>query len=304
MWRSSAGLPVERRQGLARHAFAPIVGAQSCGQRDRGAAGYGARFVSVGEKHCEAVDARRRPRAHLRRGPHRGDMRRRAARRRALCGRRRVRRQAVPHRRDARPHLQGAHRPRVRGGGDARRPAHHQRLARDGRVKVWSVASKSLVGDCIGHNSGVTRGGGDARRQAHPQRLGRQDCIRRWLLDGTQTDTFRLHTASVRALVALPDNQHALSGSNDTPSSSSTPTTAPSCAPSSTTYSGALPRAAARRPSLRQRLGRPHRLHRRARPRAALEFKTPPNLCNPTHRPRRSSRRSPSAPCRPASRAC
>ena len=40
--------------------------------------------------------------------------------------------------------------------------------------------------------------------------------VRRWLLDGTQTDSFRLHTGTVRALVALPDNQHALSGSHDT----------------------------------------------------------------------------------------
>ena len=49
---------------------------------------------------------------------------------------------AVPRRRDARPHLQGAHGHGVRGGGDARRPAHHQRLVRQG-VKVWSVASRA-----------------------------------------------------------------------------------------------------------------------------------------------------------------
>ena len=36
-----------------------------------------------------------------------------------------------------------------------------------------------------------------------------------WRLDGTLENTFELHTDSVWALVALPDNQHALSGSAD-----------------------------------------------------------------------------------------
>ena len=36
--------------------------------------------------------------------------------------------------------------------------------------------------------------------------------VRVWLLDGTLQNTFRLHAV---ALVALPDNQHALSGSGD-----------------------------------------------------------------------------------------
>ena len=35
------------------------------------------------------------------------------------------------------------------------------------------------------------------------------------LLDGTLKNTFKLHAHSVLALVALPDNQHALSGSSD-----------------------------------------------------------------------------------------
>ena len=43
---------------------------------------------------------------------------------------------AVPRRRDARPHLRGAHRLRERGGGDARRPAHHQRLVGQTRQGV------------------------------------------------------------------------------------------------------------------------------------------------------------------------
>ena len=36
-----------------------------------------------------------------------------------------------------------------------------------------------------------------------------------WLLDGTLKNTFRLHTNAVWAVMALPDNQHALSGSTD-----------------------------------------------------------------------------------------
>ena len=39
--------------------------------------------------------------------------------------------------------------------------------------------------------------------------------IRVWLLDGTHKKTFKLHTDHVFALVALPDNRHALSGGND-----------------------------------------------------------------------------------------
>ena len=35
------------------------------------------------------------------------------------------------------------------------------------------------------------------------------------LLNGTLKNTFQLHTHIVNALVALPDNQHALSGSTD-----------------------------------------------------------------------------------------
>ena len=36
------------------------------------------------------------------------------------------------------------------------------------------------------------------------------------LLDGTLKNTFKLHTHSVLALVALPDNQHALSAGDKT----------------------------------------------------------------------------------------
>ena len=40
---------------------------------------------------------------------------------------------------------------------------------------------------------------------------GQDKTVRVWLLDGTLENTFELHTDSVNALVALPDNQHALS---------------------------------------------------------------------------------------------
>ena len=36
-----------------------------------------------------------------------------------------------------------------------------------------------------------------------------------WLLDGTLQNTFALHAGTIRAVVALPDNQHALSASLD-----------------------------------------------------------------------------------------
>ena len=43
----------------------------------------------------------------------------------------------------------------------------------------------------------------------------RDETVRVWRLDGTLESTFRLHTSYALALVALPDNQHALSASFD-----------------------------------------------------------------------------------------
>ena len=54
------------------------------------------------------------------------------------------------------------------------------------------------------------------------------------VFNGTLENTFELHTGAW-ALVALPDNQHALSGSYDKTIKLFNVTTAPSCAPSSTT---------------------------------------------------------------------
>jgi hypothetical protein len=84
----------------------------------------------------------------------------------------------------------------------------------DKHVKVWSVASKSLVSTCAGHTDFVDA----VAVLPNGQRIlsGSTDGeVRVWLLDGTRKNTFELHADSVRALVALPDNQHALSGSWD-----------------------------------------------------------------------------------------
>jgi len=83
----------------------------------------------------------------------------------------------------------------------------------DAPVKVWSVATKSLVSTCIGHRSEINA----VAAMPDGQRiLSGGDTVRVWLLDGTPENTFKLHTGRVTALVTAPDNQHALSaGSGD-----------------------------------------------------------------------------------------
>ena len=84
----------------------------------------------------------------------------------------------------------------------------------DTLVKVWSVASKSLVSTCRGHTDSVYA----VAVMPDGQRIlsGSTDhTVGVWLLNGTLHDGFKLHTDWVTALVALPDNQHALSGSAD-----------------------------------------------------------------------------------------
>jgi hypothetical protein len=87
-------------------------------------------------------------------------------------------------------------------------------------VKVWNVASKSLfagasqVFTCEGHAYAVTA----VAVMPDGQRIvsgdyGGEICV--WLLNGALKNTFELHDGTVQALVALPDNQHALSGSAD-----------------------------------------------------------------------------------------
>jgi WD40 repeat protein len=86
--------------------------------------------------------------------------------------------------------------------------------ATDRLVRVWSVATKSLVSTCRGH----TRPLKAVAAMPDGQRFlsgGYDSTVRVWLLDGTLKNTFELHTDAVAALVAMPDNQHALSGSKD-----------------------------------------------------------------------------------------
>jgi hypothetical protein len=90
--------------------------------------------------------------------------------------------------------------------------------AHDNLVKVWNVANKSLASTCAGHTHRVVAAMPDNQRFLSGG--GRPDnTVRVWRLDGTLENTFQLHAARfadlVTALVALPDNQHALSGSLD-----------------------------------------------------------------------------------------
>ena len=84
----------------------------------------------------------------------------------------------------------------------------------DKLVKVWRVATKSLVSTCAGHTSEVRV----VAAMPDGQRIlsgGLDNTVRVWLLNGTLKNTFELHAHWVVALVALLDNQHALSASTD-----------------------------------------------------------------------------------------
>ena len=101
-------------------------------------------------------------------------------------------------------------------------------VARDGRhivsasglcLKVWSVATKSLVGTCWppgtdeGRSICVTAPMPDGQRIVGGTNDGD---IGVWSLRGNLEAWWeQLHVGLVRAIVALPDNQHALSGSQD-----------------------------------------------------------------------------------------
>jgi WD40 repeat protein len=91
----------------------------------------------------------------------------------------------------------------------------------DKLVKVWSVASKSLVSTCGGHTGDVMAVAAMPDGQRILSGGGYSDgTVHVWLLNGILQNTFELHTGdvythTVNALVALPDNQHALSGSDD-----------------------------------------------------------------------------------------
>ena len=82
----------------------------------------------------------------------------------------------------------------------------------DKLVKVWSVATKSLVSTCLGHTDCVYA----VAAMPDGQRFlsGSVDEVNVWLLNGTHENSFGLmHAGTVTALVALPDNKHALAGS-------------------------------------------------------------------------------------------
>ena len=86
--------------------------------------------------------------------------------------------------------------------------------AYDHRVSVWSVANKSHVSTCDGHDDTVWA----VASMPDSQRLlsaSSDKSVRLWLLDGTLENTFKLHRGTVHSLLALPDNRRALSGGMD-----------------------------------------------------------------------------------------
>ena len=99
---------------------------------------------------------------------------------------------------------------RERGRRDARRPAHHQRLVHCSSSRGASPPSASSASAT--HIKADLGGGGMPDGQRFLS--GSNDyTVRVWLIDGTLENTSsELHDSTVMALVALPDNQHALSG--------------------------------------------------------------------------------------------
>ena len=103
--------------------------------------------------------------------------------------------------------------------------------ADDNLVKVWSVSTKSLLSTCTGHTGGNDEGNNCILALAATPNGKRiissadDTTVRVWLLNGTLENTFEeLRGAQtipgfllnpVEALVALPDNQHALAGADN-----------------------------------------------------------------------------------------
>ena len=86
--------------------------------------------------------------------------------------------------------------------------------AYDHRVSVWSVANKSHVSTCDGHDDTVWA----VAAMPDSQRLlsaSSDKSVRLWLLNGTLENTLKLHRGTVHSLLALPDNRRALSGGMD-----------------------------------------------------------------------------------------
>ena len=145
--------------------------------------------------------------------------------------------------------------------------------AGDKLVKVWSVATKSLVSTCEGHSTDVRAVAAMPDGQRILSGGSNDGTVRVWLLDGNRSSPVEhgrhQHFEQAATGVALPDNQHALSASYDnTVKLFNANDGAVLRTFKHHTRPGALPGAAARRPPIRQRLGRRDRVHRRARARA------------------------------------
>ena len=109
----------------------------------------------------------------------------------------------------------GGHTRKVQALAVTRDGRHIVSGSTDRLVKVWSVASQSLVSTCGGHTGYIS----DVVAMPDCQRIiscSLDRSVKVWLLDGTLVKTIpELHDDTVRVLLPLPDNQHALSGSDD-----------------------------------------------------------------------------------------
>ena len=97
---------------------------------------------------------------------------------------------------------QALHRLRVVGGGDARRPAHPQRLART--VRLW-LLNGTLENTIWPHKSGVTALAALSDNQ-HALSGSTDKTVKLFnVSDGAVLRTFKHHTAEVWCLALMPD---------------------------------------------------------------------------------------------------
>ena len=109
-------------------------------------------------------------------------------------------------------HAFGEHTDLVRAVAVTRDGQHIISGSQDMCVKVWSVATKSLVSTCRGHTEIVNAVAvmPDGQRILSASHDGE---VRVWLLDGTLLNTFQMNDDGALALLAMPDNRHALCSS-------------------------------------------------------------------------------------------